>query len=111
MVGFKKGFSYFLKHLKKDGVFVIHDEYTNQEAKLNLFKTHSCKLLYSIYLDENVWGDLYVHCLEQKIKQLKAQNPEIKNLNQIFKTELSEIKLFAKTPEVFQSIIYIVQKQ
>ncbi len=111
IVGFKKGFRYFSEHLKEKGIFIIHDEYANKEEKLKLFKAHHFNLLNSIFLDEKIWEELYVTCLEKKISELKIQHPEIKNFNQIFKTELAEIKMFTKTPEIFKSICYIIQKQ
>lgn len=105
VVGFEKGFSKLLKLLKRNGYFIIHDEFRNHNKKIEFVESNNCKLLDSFSLDENVWWNDYYKCLEKEISSLRN-----KNFLELFKTDLYEIELFKKNPSQFNSVYYVLEK-
>jgi len=96
IIGFEKGLAYFTKFLKKDGYFLIHDEFLNREKKLKIIEKYQYKLLDEITLNEDIWWNEYYSCLEKKL----------------FDTEKvkSDIEMYKKNPKRFRSIYYILKK-
>ncbi len=105
VVGFNKGFSKIIKLLKKNGFFIIHDEFRNHYKKTKFIVSNNCKILDSFRLDEHVWWNDYFKCLEKEISSCKN-----KDFLELFKTDLHEIELFKRYPSKFISIYYIIEK-
>ena len=96
IIGFEKGLAYFTKFLKKDGYFLIHDDFLNREKKLKIIEKYQYKVLDEITLNEDIWWNEYYSCLEKKL----------------FDTEKvkSDIEMYKKNPKRFRSIYYILKK-
>ncbi len=105
VVGFQKGFLKIIKLLKRKGFAIIHDEFQNQNEKIELIKNNDCKILDSFVLDEQIWWNDYFKCLEKEI----SSNSN-KELLKLFKSDLQEIKLFKKNPNQYISVYYIIEK-
>lgn len=105
VVGFQKGFLKIKKLVKRKGFIIIHDEFQNQNDKIEFIRNNNCKLLDSFVLDEQIWWNDYYKCLEKEI----SSNSN-KELLKLFKTDLHEIKLFKKNPSQFNSIYQIIEK-
>ena len=105
VVGFKKGFSILIKLLKRNGYFIIHDEFRNHTEKTEFIESNNCKVLDSFSLDEHVWWNDYFKCLEKELSSCKN-----KDFLELFKTELHDIELFKKDPSQFNSAYYVIEK-
>ena len=105
VVGFQKGFLRMIKLLKRDGFIIIHDEFQNQNEKIEFIENNDCKILDSFVLDEQIWWNDYFKCLEKKINS--SSNKEFLRL---FKSDLREIKMFKKNPSKYISAYYIIEK-
>jgi len=105
VVGFKKGFSILIKLLKRNGYFIIHDEFQNHTEKTEFIESNNCKILDSFSLDEHVWWNDYFKCLEEEIS---LQRDEY--LLELFKPDLSDIELFKQNPSQFNSVYYVIEK-
>ena len=105
VVGFKKGFSILIKLLKRNGYFIIHDEFQNHTEKTEFIERNNCKILDVFFLDEHIWWSDYFKCLEEEIS-LQRDN----ELLELFKPDLSEIELFKQNPSQFNSAYYVIEK-
>ena len=105
VVGFQKGFLRIIKLLKRDGFIIIHDEFQNQNKKIEFMENNDCKVLDSFVLDEHIWWNDYFKCLENEINS--SSNKEFLKL---FKSDLREIKMFKKNPSKCISVYYIIEK-
>jgi len=105
VVGFQKGFLKIINLLKRNGFIIIHDEFQNQNEKIELIENYDCKILCSFVLDEQIWWNDYFKCLEKEISTISN-----KNKLKLFKSDLQEIRLFKKTPFHYKSIYYIIEK-
>ncbi len=105
VVGFQKGFSKVIKLLKRNGFFIIHDEFRNHNKKTEFIESNNCKILDSFRLDEHVWWNDYYKCLEKEIS-----SQEKKYFLKLFKTDLYEIELFKQDPSQFNSVYYVIEK-
>ena len=89
---------------------IIHDEFNNEEIKLELFRKHHFKVITSFILDEKVWWTEYISCMEKYIEIMQKTMATTTNTEEIFKQELYEIELYKKDPMKFRSAYYVVQK-
>ena len=105
VVGFQKGFLRIIKLLKRKGFIIIHDEFQNQNEKIEFIKNNDCKILDSFVLDEQIWWNDYFKRLEKEI----SSNSN-KELLKLFKSDIEEIKLFKKNPSQYISVYYIIEK-
>lgn len=105
VVGFQKGFSKLVKLLKRKGVIIIHDEFPNQEKKIEFIKNNGCKILDSFVLDEKTWWNNYFKCLEKEISSISD-----KVFLKLFKSDLHEISRFKEKPFLFTSVYYVIEK-
>jgi ubiquinone/menaquinone biosynthesis C-methylase UbiE len=105
VVGFQKGFLRIKELLKRKGFIIIHDEFQNQNEKVEFIKNNDCKLLDSFVLDEQIWWNEYYKCLEKEI----SSNSN-KELLKLFKSDIQEIELFKKNPSQYISVYYIIEK-
>jgi ubiquinone/menaquinone biosynthesis C-methylase UbiE len=103
VVGFQKGFLRIIKLLKRKGFIIIHDEFQNQNEKIEFIKNNDCKILDSFVLDEQIWWNDYFKRLEKEI----SSNSN-KELLKLFKSDIEEIKLFKKNPSQYISVYYII---
>ena len=104
IVGFEKGFVSIISKLKKGGYFIIHDEFRDHEQKCAFITANRCSLTGTLFLDNNVWWDSYYSRLEKEINEITDDD-----LRALFISDLKEIGLYKTTPELFQSIYYIVE--
>jgi cyclopropane fatty-acyl-phospholipid synthase-like methyltransferase len=105
IVGFESGFVRIKEILKKSGYLVIHDEYKDHDKKLNLINNNKCKVIDTLYLDENVWWNDYYRQLEIEISKIS-----ISKMVELFKSDIEEINNYKNTPSLFRSIYYIIMK-
>lgn len=110
IIGFEKGISSFSIFLKPKGYFLIHDEIKNREKKLKIFEKYHYKLVYSFILDEKIWWDQYVSCLEKRIKSFEKDIENDAKSNTLFQQLKSEIKMYKQDPMSFRSIYYVLKK-
>jgi cyclopropane fatty-acyl-phospholipid synthase-like methyltransferase len=104
-VGFEKGFQRVIELLKRRRHFIIHDEIKDHQKKLDFIQNRNCRIVDSIYLDENIWWNDYYKQLETEIN--RKDNYQIRNL---FKSDMKEIENFKEDPSIFKSIYYIIEK-
>jgi len=102
VVGFEKGLQALVRHAKKGGFILIHDELKNDPEKRIIFESYNLKLLDSFILDKDVWWNDYYDCLEKKIKSINDNNQ--------FENELKEINGYKINPLNYRSIYYILQR-
>ena len=105
VVGFQKGFLRLTELLKRKGFIIIHDEFQNQNGKIEFIKNNGCKILDSFVLDEHVWWNNYFKCLEKEISSIINEG-----ILKLFKSDLQEIAMFKKNPSRYKSIYYIIEK-
>jgi len=105
VVGFEKGFLKLTELLKRKGYIIIHDEFLNQDKKIEFIKNNNCKILNSFVLDEQIWWNDYFKCLEKEISSISNQESF-----KLFKSDLREIKMFKKNPSKYTSVYYIIEK-
>ena len=106
VVGFQKGFSKVIKLLKRNRFLIIHDEFRNQNKKIEFIENNNCKILDSFILDEQIWWNDYFKCLEKEI--FSQRN---KDFLELFKTDLHEIELFKQDSSQFISVYYVIEKK
>ncbi|MBN1186441.1 MAG: class I SAM-dependent methyltransferase [Bacteroidales bacterium] len=105
VVGFETGFQKVIKILKRNGYFIIHDEFKDHDKKCEFIQNNNCRIVDSLYLDENIWWNDYYKKLETEIKN--KDNYEILSL---FKSDIKEIEYYKADPSPFRSIYYIIEK-
>jgi len=105
VVGFDVGFKKVIKKVKKNGYFIIHDEYKDDDKKIALIYENNCKIVSSLLLDETIWWQDFYGQLEKEIN--KPENAHLRNL---FVNEINEIDQYKKNPSLFKSIYYVVIK-
>jgi len=105
VTGFEKGFSEVIKLLKRNRYIIVHDDFRNHSKKTKFIENNNCKVLKSLWLDEQVWWNDYYKCLEKEAKAIKN-----KKLLELFETDLREIKLFKQDSSQFKSIYYVIVK-
>jgi len=64
VVGFEIGFPGVIEILKKKRYFTIHDEFKDHDKKCDFIQNNNCRIVDSIYLDENIWSNDYYKQLE-----------------------------------------------
>ena len=109
-IGFEKGLSIASSFLANNGYMIIHDEFNNEEMKLELFRKHHFKVITSFILNEKVWWEEYISCMKKHIEVMKKTMSTTANTKKIFERELYEIELYEKEPMKFRSIYYVIQK-
>jgi len=105
IVGFERGFPKMIELLKRNRHLIIHDEYKDHEIKCNFITNNHCKVVDTLYLDENIWWDDYYRQLEIEIRSIY-----IDQIKDLFKSDLKEIEYFKTDSSPFRSIYYIVEK-
>ncbi len=110
ITGFEKGLLLASKWLTDEGYMIIHDDAENKEMKSRLFNKNGYKVINSFDLDKMIWWEKYFGCLEKKIVSLIKANQKGVDVENIFKHEISEIKMYKKDPSSFRSTYYIIKK-
>ncbi|MBE0676673.1 MAG: methyltransferase domain-containing protein [Bacteroidales bacterium] len=105
IVGFEPGFMKVLGLVKKEGYFLIHDEYKDHEMKCDFISNNHCEMVGTVFLDESVWWNEYYRQLEAEIA-----SPGTNQMLDLFRTESKELELYRKDPSPFRSIYYVVRK-
>lgn len=105
VVGFEMGFKKVIATIKKNGYFIIHDEFKDNDEKNALIIKNNCQIVSSLLLDETIWWRDFYGQLEIEIN--KPQNAHLKSL---FINEINEIDQYKKDPSLFKSIYYVVLK-
>lgn len=105
VVGFQKGFLRITELLKRKGFIIIHDEFKDQNEKMELIKNSGFRILDSFVLDEQIWWNDFFRCLEIEISFITN-----KELLKLFKSDLNEIELFKKDPSPYNSVYFIIEK-
>ncbi len=111
ITGFKKAFGHTIPFLRSGGYFLIHDEFSNRENKIKLFKKHKCELLKEIIISQYDWEGKYINCLKESIIQLKNSNPSVHGKSKVLSALQDEVAYFDKNPSEFKSRYYIIQKK
>ncbi|MFC2096874.1 class I SAM-dependent methyltransferase [Bacteroidota bacterium] len=93
VVGFKKGF------------LIIHDEFSNQNKRIEFIENNNFKILDWFVLDEKIWWNDYFKCLEKEISSISN-----KEFLKLFKTDLKEIELSKKHSPQYNSVYYVIEK-
>jgi SAM-dependent methyltransferase len=106
IIGFENGILIVNQNIKEDGYFIIHDEIANHKKKMKIIEKNNYKLLDSFELNEDIWWNDYYNILEEKITSYND-----KNIYNLFKDDLREIKMYKKNPMRFRSIYYILKKE
>jgi len=109
-IGFEKGLSIASSFLANNGYMIIHDEIDKEEMKLQLFRKHHFKVITYFILNEKVWLEEYISCMEKHIDVMKKTMSATANIGKIFEQELYEIELYKKDPMKFRSAYYVVKK-
>ena len=102
VIGFARGLAIQIELLKRPGYIILHDELKNESEKRELFRENQLRLLTSFELDEHVWWDEYISCLEQAV----ASHDD----NSLLKAERKEIELYKQDPSLFRSIFYVLKR-
>lgn len=106
VVGFETGFPRVIRLLKHDGYLIIHDEFKDNEKKLEFISKNNCSVIDSFYLDENIWWNDYYKKLESEINK-RADSDILK----LFESDIKEVEYCKSDPSPFKSIYYIIRKQ
>lgn len=106
VVGFETGFPRVIRLLKHDGYLIIHDEFKDNEKKLEFISKNNCSVIDSFYLDENIWWNDYYKKLESEINK-RADSDILK----LFESDIKEVEYCKSDPSPFRSIYYTVKKQ
>lgn len=106
VIGFEKGFPEVIRMINRGGYFVIHDEYKDHEMKCDFIRKNHCELAGTVFLDERVWWNNYYSQLEAAINSV-----EIKQREELFRSDLKEIEYYSMDPTPFRSIYYIVKRK
>jgi cyclopropane fatty-acyl-phospholipid synthase-like methyltransferase len=105
VVGFEMGFKKVIATIKKNGYFIIHDEFKDKDEKNALILKNNCQIVSSLLLDETIWWRDFYGQLEIEINK-----PENAHLKSLFINEINEIDQYKKDPSLFKSIYYVVLK-
>lgn len=105
VIGFEKGFELLIEKVKNGGYFIIHDEYKDNESKIELIHKNNCKIVKSLILGETIWWRDFYSQLEIEINK-----PDNHRLRDLFINELKEIEQYKKNPSLFKSIYYLILK-
>jgi cyclopropane fatty-acyl-phospholipid synthase-like methyltransferase len=105
VVGFEMGFKKVIATIKKNGYFIIHDEFKDKDEKNALILKNNCQIVSSLLLDETIWWRDFYGQLEIEINK-----PENAHLKSLFINEINEIDQYKKDPSLFKSIYYVILK-
>jgi len=103
IIGFEKGISLVDKIIKDNGFFIVHDECSNHDEKMEILGRYNYRLVDYFELGEDVWWNDYYRCLEEQISSCDDCHR-----HELFENELKEIESFKKQPRSFRSIYYIL---
>lgn len=106
IVGFNIGFQKVIRILKRNGFFIIHDEFKDHDKKCEFIRNNNCRIVDSLYLDENIWWNVYYKKLE-----IEINNKDNYKIFSLFKNDIKEIEYYKVDPSPFRSIYYIIEKQ
>ena len=106
ITGFKKGLSFLSSFLKRDGYFLIHDEFAGFDEKTYIIASEGYSIVSTRTIHEHEWKRLYVDCLESYIHKHEGGNKNSENLTEL----TNEIALYYRDPSLFRSMYYILQK-
>lgn len=73
IVGFTNGLSFASRYLKPSGYMIIHDELDDEIKKTKQFAEIGFTLITLFVLDETIWMDKYITCLEKESRKLGRQ--------------------------------------
>ncbi|MEQ8236414.1 MAG: class I SAM-dependent methyltransferase [Syntrophomonadaceae bacterium] len=110
IIGFTNGLSLASRYLKPRGYMIIHDELDDEVRKTQLFAEFGFTLITSFVLDETIWMDKYIICLEKQIAELGPQGPDYAEGDETWQQVMAEIRMYKENPERFRSIYYVVRK-
>jgi len=110
IIGFEKALSRFLKLLKPNGYFMIHDDFRYRAKKQKIIEKYKLLFVKSFVLDETVWWKEYCSCLEKKIEDFEKEWGNRVNTKRLFSREISELAMYRKNPERFRSVYFVLKK-
>ncbi|KQC11665.1 MAG: hypothetical protein APR63_12275 [Desulfuromonas sp. SDB] len=103
IVGFQSGFLILKEMLENNGYMIIHDEKKDIQKKKNIFNLNNFEIIDCFELDRNIWWNDYFKCLEKSLSDLDDK--------QLFREEMNYIREFKKSPELFESVYFVLKKQ
>ena len=109
IIGFDQGLSQTCKVLANDGYLILHDGLDMIESKKKAFESYGFSPLKTIEISISTWGELYCYCLAKKIHGLD-QRQLSKNEQARLAQIKSDIELYAKSPQSFGSVYYLLQR-
>lgn len=107
---FEEAIKEWRKFLKPNGFLVAHDASRDITSRVKKIPNYGYKLINHFELPKDAWWvDFYSPIENQMDTLLKKYEGDAKALNELkrYKSDIGECK---KNPEVFGSIIYIIQK-
>lgn len=104
IIGFEKGLRLAAKHLRIEGMLVIHDELADEKKKEELIDANGYVMFGSFKLAEDTWQNDYFLPMEDFINLLSVKDKE-----KVYKNELLEIQYSKDNPERCRSVYYILQ--
>lgn len=110
IIGFKNGFGFAIPFLKPGGYFIIHDEYSDWEKKVQYLKKYNCDLIREITLSQEVWEKNYINCLKTAIREIGKKNDANLKTQKLLQKLKHETACFDKNPEAFHSRCYALRK-
>ena len=105
IVGFEIGFPKVIEILKRKRHFIIHDEFKDHDKKCDFIRNKNCRIVDTLYLDENIWWNDYYRKLETEIN-----NKDTYQIHNLFKSDIKEIEYYKADSSLFRSIYYIIEK-
>jgi len=110
VIGFEKALSRFVKLLKPNGYFMIHDDFRYRAKKQKIIEKYKLLLVKSFVLDETVWWNEYCSCLQKKIEEFAKEWGKRVNTNRLFRREKTELEMYRKNPESWRSVYLVLKK-
>ncbi len=104
IIGFSRGIKAAAALLNKGAWLILHDEWKNHAAKLDLMRSEDYRLIHHFVLGPEVWYREFYACMETALAQYR-ESEVIRLMHPL----LEEIRLIREQPELFHSVYYIMQ--
>ncbi len=111
VIGFKQGLKQWKRFLKTQGYLVVHDAVGNLEQKKRDVTACDYQLVDWFLLGEEVWWNQYYKPLNEAVQQIRRQNQLDPRLQTALDKAEREIRGYAKNPEQYRSVYFILQSK
>ena len=110
VIGFEQGLKVWRRLLKTGGFIVVHDGIDDLTKKLKQIPRCSYELIGYFTVTEDTWWCEYYCLLEKRIQELRIKYSDDPEAIAVLDKEQREVDMSKRTPKMFGSVFFVMQK-